>query len=93
MTKKRFTHDHLGIIKDNHRHGINTLTVKEIVDLLNQYDKENKELRKQNNQQKQELLRQDITIIDIKNTIKNLMENERTHMGYNALRQAYEAIQ
>ena len=31
-------------------------------------------------------------IIDIKRTIKDLMDNERTKLGYNALKQCYEAI-
>ena len=32
-------------------------------------------------------------IQNIKNTIKTMMENERTHLGHQALKQAYEAIQ
>ena len=31
--------------------------------------------------------------ITIKNTIHNMMESERTHIGYNVLKQAWEAIQ
>ena len=34
----------------------------------------------------------DKEIINIKNTIKDLRDNERTKLGYNALKQAYEAI-
>ena len=35
----------------------------------------------------------DKEIQNIKNTIKTMMENERTHLGHQALKQAYEAIQ
>lgn len=41
----------------------------------------------------QQLFQKDKQINDIKNTIKTMMENERTKLGYNALKQAYEAIQ
>ena len=34
----------------------------------------------------------DKEIQNIKNTIKDMMENERTRLGYNALKQCYEAI-
>ena len=40
-----------------------------------------------------QLFQRDKQIQDIKTTIKTMMENERTRLGYNALKQAYEAIQ
>ena len=39
--------------------------------------------------EKEQLEKENITI---KNTIHNMMESERTHIGYNVLKQAYEAI-
>ena len=41
----------------------------------------------------QQLFQRDKQIQDIKTTIKTLMDNERTKLGYNALKQAYEVIQ
>ena len=52
----------------------------------------NKTLQVNSNLTKQ-IHQRDKQIQDIKNTIQNLMENERTRLGYNALKQAYEAIQ
>ena len=40
----------------------------------------------------EQIHQRDKEIQNIKNTIKNLMENERTHLGHQALKQAYEAI-
>ena len=51
----------------------------------------NKTLQVNSNLDKQ-LQTKEKEIIDIKNTIKNMMDTERTHLGYNALKQAYEAI-
>ena len=41
----------------------------------------------------QQIFQRDKQIQDIKTTIKTMMDNERTKLGYNALKQAYEAIQ
>ena len=41
----------------------------------------------------QQIFQRDKEIQDIKTTIKTMMDNERTKLGYNALKQAYEAIQ
>ena len=46
-----------------------------------------------NNNLTQQIHLRDKEIANIKNTIKTMMENERTKLGYNALKQAYEAIQ
>ena len=45
-----------------------------------------------NNNLTQQIAIRDKEIQNIKNTIKTMMENERTRLGYNALKQAYEAI-
>jgi len=50
------------------------------------------ELTQLNNQYYNKMTTSQKEIKNIKNTIKNLMENERTRLGYNSLKQAYEAI-
>ena len=52
----------------------------------------NKTLQVNSNLTKQ-IHQRDKQIQDIKNTLQTLMDNERTRLGYNALKQAYEAIQ
>ena len=76
--------------------------VFELLDLLNSLDDENEQLRKENECDKQvftkkrlhELLQQTQKENEyIKQTIKDMMENERTELGQSVLRQLWEAIQ
>ena len=88
----------IGTIIDTKNGDILTLT--QVRNKLNTYNNRLSEkddlLQKQiavsQNLNKQLALREK-EIIDIKNTIKDMMDNERTKLGYNALKQAYEAIQ
>ena len=100
--KERFTIDYsneyacgVGFFDNGKR-----MPMDKVCDKLNTYDGrlEDKDdlLRKQlaisQNLDKQ-LRVKEKEIIDIKTTIKQMMDNERTKLGYNALKQAYEAIQ
>ena len=83
----KFRQDFEDIVNNQH---------KENIKLQNRLDDKDDLLRKQlaisQNLNKQ-LAEREKEIIDIKTTIKQMMENERTKLGYNALKQAYEAIQ
>ena len=74
---KRFREDTGAIIDQQNGELIDTITKTK--NLLNKQDKRITELEKEN--------------IDIKTLIKTMMENERTHIGYNTLKQLWEAIQ
>ena len=59
---------------------------------LKQLKHDNEVLQQRNNELGERLKAKEKEITTIRQTIKNLMETERTHLGYNALKQAYEAI-
>ena len=72
------------------------LSTYQVCTLLNEYVDcriDNETLMQKNTELGNRLKQKEKEIIDIKNTIKTLMENERTHLGHNALKQAWEAIQ
>ena len=54
------------------------INITKAKNLLNKQDGRIKNLEKEN--------------MDIKNLIKTMMENERTHIGHNVLKQLWEAI-
>ena len=60
----------------------------EILDL----HEDNNTLKQRNNELAERLHQKEKECITIKNTIKDMMETERTHIGYNVLKQAYNAI-
>jgi len=71
-----------------------------VCELLNQLSEENEELKKliinKNEIQLktlEELQKTQKELITIKNTIKDMYDNERTHLGHNVLAQLMEAIQ
>lgn len=55
MTEKRYYSNHLGVIFDNARYGINSMTTKEIVDLLNTQEETIRGLFKCKNELSEEL--------------------------------------
>ena len=103
MSKKRFTlknwNDYAEgdcIYYDN-REEMGSL---DVLDTLNNLSDENEELKKLiiNKNQIQlktleELQKTQKELITIKNTIKDMYDNERTHLGHNVLAQLMEAIQ
>lgn len=66
--------------------------VSDICPVLNQQNNDNETLMQRNTELGERLTMKEKQIADIKRTIKQLMETERTHLGYNALKQAYNAI-
>ena len=103
MSKKRFTlknwNDYAEgdcIYYDN-REEMGSL---DVLDTLNNLSDENEELKKliinKNEIQLktlEELQKTQKELITIKNTIKDMYDNERTHLGHNVLAQLMEAIQ
>lgn len=72
------------------------LSTYQVCILLNEYVDcriDNETLMQRNNELGNRLKQKEKEIIDIKNTIKTMMENERTHIGHNVLKQLWEAIQ
>lgn len=55
------------------------LTMSEIVEIMNNLDNDKRQLEKEN--------------LTIKQTIQTMLNNERTHIGYNVLKQLMDAIQ
>ena len=66
-----------------------SLTCKEVVDLLN----ENELLHQKNNELNERLKIKEKECVQIKQTIRDAMENERTHIGYNTLKQLMESLE
>ena len=62
------------------------LVAEELTDRLNKLTKENEQLQHLKEAYGTE-------IVNIKHTIKTMMENERTEIGKNTLKQLWEAIQ
>ncbi len=72
------------------------LSTYQVCTLLNEYVDcriDNETLMQRNNELGQMVIRYQRKNQDIKNTIKTMMENERTHIGHNVLKQLWEAIQ
>ena len=76
------------------------MNMNETEDMLNELNDENEELKQlieDKNQIQQETLQQLVQtqkeLQTIKNTIKEMHKNERTHLGHNVLSQLIEAIQ
>lgn len=72
----------------------------EVLKMLNELHDENQELKElinyKNKTQQESLTKMQEAQkerADIKHTIKTMMENERTHIGYNTLKQLWMAIQ
>lgn len=73
---------------------------KSICEQFNDFDitnkhlkKENKELLELNNNYHTQMIKAEKQAQTIKQQIKEMMNNERTHIGHNVLKQLYEAIQ
>ena len=61
----------------------------EVLDL----HEDNKTLKQRNNELNKRLHQKEKECITIKNTIRTMYENERTHLGANVLKQLMEAIE
>ena len=94
MTKKRFEIMVAGMVWDNHVNEDRLLSRDEVVDLLNELNDTNNQLREEI-KDFQTLLasREEVYIKPIIRTIEEAYENERTHIGRNVLRQLLEVIQ
>ena len=95
MSEKRFKY-HLGIICEKENEEYNSLTIKEVCDLLNELNDENIELKVQLDVCKKPLFSKRQLHQEnqrIKQTIREAYENERTAIGKSVLKQLMEAIQ
>ena len=90
---------HDGIIDNENDKNVirNYQYISELLNGLNDENKQLKELIADKNKTQTETLKQltqtQKELITIKNTIKDMYDNERTHLGHNVLAQLIEAIQ
>ena len=106
MTEKRFSiadGKRIVAIRDNGK----IMNSRQVCDTLNDLNDENEQLNNENKQLKElisdknktqtetlkQLTQTQKELITIKNTIKEMYDNERTHLGHNVLAQLIEAIQ
>lgn len=96
MTDKRFKLVDIGFVYDDDK----LIGMKEIVDLLNELNDENQALMEEIKDYQELLANKEETLCEpiikenthIKHTIKVMLENERTEIGKNTLKQLWEAI-
>ena len=98
MTAKRFTVDNDGKYWD--RLSNKYVTIDHLFFLVEKLEKENEQLKEQNadwetafDNCKHYKEAYGTEIVKIKQTIKDMMENERTELGRSVLKQLWEAIQ
>lgn len=60
---------------------------------INSLTIDNETLKQRNSELGNRLKQKERECVQIKNTIREAMENERTHIGYNVLKQLLEAIE
>ena len=60
---------------------------------IEQLRTDNEALQQRNNELGERLIYLEKQNADIKNTIRTAMENERTHIGYNVLKQLLEQLE
>ena len=87
LTGKKYSCDSNILMKDLCK------VVNRIVDENEQLKKDNETLQQRNNELSKRLKNKEKECVQIKQTIHDSMENERTHIGHNVLKQLLEAIQ
>lgn len=87
LTGKKYSCDSNMLMKDLCK------VVNGIVDENEQLKKDNETLQQRNNELGERLKSKEKECVQIKQTIREAMENERTHIGYSVLKQLLDSLE